>query len=172
MKKKLSLVLGSLIVLGSLFVGYTLTMADENLSGQQKDVKNKSKLIQENIPEKIEGKDGRSLYSIKSYQVERTEFTELEDFVQNQFKNWQQNSELSLKMEQGDKVYTLANSALAYINYFEKDIEDKRMTEEFKNWQLTAYEIKNNFGIANSEAKLEELAQKYELQLNQIYTKF
>jgi hypothetical protein len=115
--------------------------------------------------EEIEGPD------FSSYQVEATEYTDLKVYIEELKNYWQDGSEY--KTQYGEMAeWTLANGAVHYINYFEDDIEKMGLTNDFKELQIVAYELKSldDDGKEGSDS-YKELNVKFTTKLNEIYTK-
>jgi len=53
------------------------------------------------------------------------------------------------------------------VNYFEKEINELGMNEAFETWQKTVWGMVNNSGT-ESEFKNEDLAKKFEIEMNGI----
>lgn len=115
---------------------------------------------------------------LTQYQIERTEYNDLGNFIEDTFANWQEGSEYQSNTNVDDARWTLANAALHYVNYFEDDIEVLGLTKEFRELQMTAYEITaHNKARTSSDDKVqyqnehELLYNEFENQLNHILKK-
>ncbi|TYS68826.1 hypothetical protein FZC76_07765 [Sutcliffiella horikoshii] len=110
--------------------------------------------------------------SMEDFTVTKTEFTELETFVNYYYDIWQPNSEYRSYQDDATANFTIANGVLHYVNYFKDEIVEKGMTEEFKAFQTTAYEIMKNDGNPDKEEEVAKLYEKLGEQLTEIHSKF
>ncbi|MCC5803892.1 hypothetical protein [Rossellomorea vietnamensis] len=110
---------------------------------------------------------------IEAFQIEKTEFTDLSTFVHDTYDSYQDGSEYKEGTDNDAAESALIRGAIAYINYFEKDIEEKEMTEDFEEWQVIAYEF--NKGEASREvdaSKQAELKKRFEEKMGEVVEKF
>ena len=115
---------------------------------------------------------------LTKYKIEATEYTDLVRYIDETFDNWQEGSDYQSNTDVETARNTLANAALHYVNYFEDDIEDFGLTKEFRELQMTAYEITaHNKARTSSDDKVEYqnehelLYIEFENQLNHILEK-
>ncbi|MFT4413215.1 hypothetical protein ACLM5H_05065 [Fredinandcohnia humi] len=154
-------IVASVIVAGCSLV----TESDENSSEKITTEEHKQEVKQEeSIQEESEEPN------LKSYQVDKSEYTSLEMFVKDISKNWADDSEYRSYQDDSTAEFTLANSVLHYVNYFEKEIEEVNMTEEFNEWQQIAYEMVQSSGT--QEEEFERLSKEFEEKMNEINSKF
>jgi hypothetical protein len=107
---------------------------------------------------------GKPLYSVKEFTLEKMEYSSLDSFIDDVVKNWADGSEYRSYQDDKTAEWTLANSVLHYVNYFDRDISAKGKTEDFDEWQRLAFDIVSN----KDEAKHDELAAKFENKMNEI----
>ena len=68
--------------------------------------------------------------------------------------------------------WTLANGAVHYINYFEDDIKKMGLTNDFRELQIMAYELKSlDDERKEGSNSYKELKVKFTTKLNEIYSK-
>ncbi|MFE4522009.1 hypothetical protein ACFRCQ_07600 [Cytobacillus firmus] len=170
--KKIMFAIGSFAIAGSLFAGYSFadTKEDPSIASPEFEAKYAPKMEEYEAPGPITESevDGRPLFALDSFQVQASEYSSLDSFVQDIAANWAEGSEYRSYQDDSTAEFTLANSTLHYINYFEDEIKAKGMTKEFEELQLIAYDIHNT----DVEAEQSELADKFEDKLNAIVSKF
>lgn len=104
---------------------------------------------------------------LTQYKIEATEYTDLGEYVEDIFVNWQEGSEYESITDMETARNMLANAALHYVNYFENDIEDHGLTKEFRELQMTAYEITaHNKARTSSDDKV-QYQNEHELLYNE-----
>ncbi len=105
---------------------------------------------------------------IDSFEVEKTEFASLVDYVNYSAGLLESDSEYLSYQSKETAVDTLANAALHYVNYFEDEIAERGMTEDFEEWQRIAYEMRMNDKEGKSTI---ELRDEFEAKLNELSAK-
>lgn len=105
---------------------------------------------------------------IDSFEVEKTEFSTVESMVEDFTNSLKPDSEYLSYQSKETAVYTLANAALHYVNYFEEDIAELGLTEDFEEWQRIAYEIRVNEKEGKSTI---EFRDQFESKLNELSAK-
>jgi hypothetical protein len=159
LKSKIMIVVGSLVVAGSLLTGYTtLTKAGES----------PTKVVQTTVAKAKADKPKKVIIErdadLKKYKIEVSEYNDLDSFVHDIAKNWKAGSEYrSVYADGKDAEHTLAVSTLQYVNYFENEIAARGMTHQFKELQKDALYL-----VTSSEKEFEELAKKFESKLTEI----
>jgi hypothetical protein len=163
--KKLLVVGLGLVVVGTIAVAFfggnseKAIAKEEPKAGISAQVSDKA---EEKQPIAYEG--DKPIYSIKEFTIKASEYSTLDSFVDDVVKNWADGSEYRKIQDAKSAEWTLANSVVHYVNYFDRDIAAKGMTEEFDEWQRLAFDVVKN----QDEAKHEELAVKFENKMNEI----
>jgi len=129
------------------FGGFLLYSASENTS--EPEVKTEESVAHEPNTEsntKSENVGSNSVnikeIGIKDYKVEHSEYTSLKSFVTDISGNWKDGSKYREVGETADD--TLADATVVYVNYFEDEIKDIGLTEDFDELQLLAFDILQN----------------------------
>lgn len=156
-------IVGTVVAL--FIVGSAVAYAEGN--GKKADITSKEVVqVQSSIEVQSQDKEKVLLDELKSYQVEKAEFNTLNSFVESTTNSWKEGAEYRRGYaEDRDAELTLVNATIHYINYFEKDITARGMTDEFQDWQITAYKLASGHKEGNWD---EGLRAKYEEQMNQI----
>lgn len=161
MNKLLKIALVGLMAGGILSACGTETKVSETEKIQDKEIQSQYGSAEE----ELEGPD------LSSYQIEHTEYTDLKVYLEELKNNWQDGSEY--KTQYGEmSEWTLANGAVHYINYFEDDIKKMGLTNDLRELQIMAYELKSldDDGKKGSDS-YKELKEKFTTKLNEIYSK-
>lgn len=102
------------------------------------------------------GENGESVYE------------SLDSFVKDLSEKWAHDSEFRANQMDYTSEMELVESSLYEIAYFESEIEDKGMTDLFEDLRQIAFEmVKNDYDEGDTELH-DELADKYEANLNLI----
>lgn len=121
----------------------------------------------EAVPENTESIDD----ILASYQIEKTEFSSLESYVEDLASSLQPGSEYLSSQTKETAVFQLAYAGLRYVNYFAEEIEQVGMTEEFKSFQRLAYDLLETHAYG-TEDEFKQLANEFEEKINQLAEKF
>lgn len=147
--KRIYVLFGSLVVGGVLLTG--CAGDDEPKATGIAKAANVDEQLKEVVGEKT------LLEELKKEKVSATEYATLEDFMNDMVKNWQEGSEYR-KIHQSAE-YTLAYATIPYINYFETEISERGLSEDFDELQLLAYEVVEN----ESETNVKKFEDKMKL---------
>lgn len=153
--KKLSATVGSIIIGGMLLAGCGDTGEAESKTVHAAEIE-----AQSQDEEKIK------LTSVRYQNIEQTEYDSVVEYMNNLAKDWKEGSQY--RQELGEKAEdSLARLATAYVNYFDDEITELGLWDDFYEFQLIADDIVQS----NSVEEHEEHAKKFENKMNELLTK-
>ncbi len=159
-------VLGIIVFGSALLIAGGILFADsENIQPKPKPPKEAITLA-DNPSKHVEKKTMDEI--LDSFQLEKTEFGSLENYMKTNVEELQPNSEYLSYQSKESALYTKANAALHYVNYFENEIAYKGLTDEFKEWQLIAFHVVTE----RDNEKLEKLMNEFESKLYDLASHF
>jgi len=122
--------------------------------------------LDENGLEAVEELKEEPEMTIKDFNVTVSEYSTVEDFVNDIANNLEEGSEY--RKTYGLADFTLANAAVHYVNYFEHEIDDMGLNEDFEEWQLIAYDVVLNENKEDGETYKEKFKNKTEEILSKL----
>ena len=93
---------------------------------------------------------------------EDTEYFSLKDFLVDNAANWMRDSDYGKKI--GGAEVTLADAVIVYTNYFEDEITELGLNEDFDEYQMLAHNVIQNYG----KEGYEEHKKKFEYKMGSI----
>ena len=101
--------------------------------------------------------------------MEHPEYTSLDNFINDLAKNWEKDSDYRSVFYADEAELTMAKASIAYVNFFQPEIEELGLNEDFYELQLIANDILLKFDLGEDYA--EERA-KFTSHLNKIHSQF
>lgn len=98
------------------------------------------------VSKKHSPEDAERLAQLKGKTVTHTEYFSLMDYLYSLGSDWERGSEVRKLYHGDDAEPHLASVAIAYTNYFEKEITELGLKEEFDTFQLSADNVVQNYG--------------------------
>ena len=97
---------------------------------------------------------------------EDTEYFSLKDFLVDNAANWMRDSDYG-KEDRWRRSNSLPYAVIVYINYFEDEITELGLNEDFEEYQMLAHNIIKNYG----KEGYEEHKKKFEYKMGSILSK-
>ncbi|MCG7344459.1 hypothetical protein MHZ92_09960 [Sporosarcina sp. ACRSL] len=133
--KKFSVSIGSIVVCGLLLSG-----CDGESAVDLKAIEAEAKANE------ITDKFGKNI-------VEHPEYTSLDNFINDLAKNWEKDSDYRSVYYADEAELTMAKASIAYVNFFQPEIEELGLNEDFYELQLIANDILLKFDLGEDYAE-------------------